>query len=141
MKIYINTFIHFLVKKYELNLETELEEFKQIHRYEFLNQKEKIEFVLNQISEIASIHPDHIKSRSRVRELVEWRHIVRYICYKNDYGTLRFIGIETGGHDHSTVIHSVNKLNDMIEINDPSFMSKLNSVKHLINEKDTKYIH
>lgn len=137
MKIYISPFIQFLVKKYELNLESELDEFKTIHRYEFLNQKEKIEYVLQQIAEISDVTPEQIKSRNRMRELIEWRHISRYICYVNNYGTLRFIGLQTGGHDHSTVIHSIQKVRDMIGIKDKVFMDKLNAVKHLIHEEKT----
>ena len=141
MKIYINTFIQFLIKKYGMNLEIEMEEFKQLHRYEFLNQKEKVEYVLNHIAEVSNVDPLLIKSRSRIREIVEWRHIARYICHKNEYGTLRFIGQELGGHDHSTVIHSVNVVEDMIKIQDKTYLEKINSVKHLLDEKNTQHIH
>lgn len=137
MKVYISPFIQFLVKKYELNLDQELADFRQLHRYEFLNQKEKIEFVLSQISEVSSITPEQIKSRSRVREIIDWRHIARYVCYVNNYGTLRFIGLETGGHDHSTVIHSVEKVRDLIAVKDKGFMDKINAINHLIHEEKT----
>jgi hypothetical protein len=52
----------------------------------------------------------------------------------NKYGTLKFIANEIGQMDHSTLICSRNKVNDLLDAKDKQMIECYNQVKHLLNE-------
>jgi chromosomal replication initiator protein len=54
-----------------------------------------------------------LQSRSRVREFVYARHIIFYLIRKHTKMSLKSSG-EMFGRDHTTVIHSVETLNNLM---------------------------
>lgn len=58
-----------------------------------------------------------ISTRRRKRECVKFRQLYCYIRVVYDNLSLTEIGMEIGGYDHSTVIHSKRNIQDQIDIN------------------------
>ena len=74
-------------------------------------------FINNSISSIQSavaeyfkISVDDLKSKRRTNTVVKPRHIAMYLCRVETDENLMKIGLEFGGRDHSTVMHSCDKI-------------------------------
>ena len=90
------------------------------------------EWILERVCDVSGI-PEHIiKSKTRVTEVKEWRQLVHYICHHKKMANLKTIGRVTGGHDHSTVIHSTFVVSNLLKAKDPQLMRKFNLVKFLL---------
>jgi chromosomal replication initiator protein len=50
---------------------------------------------------------DQLKSKRKTADLARARQIAMYLCRKHTSSSLKFIGDEFGGRDHSTVIHAI----------------------------------
>lgn len=124
-----NSFLQFLSIKHNFDLMQELNEFAEVGNPE--TKKDKIEFLFMEISTISGIHIKQLMGTCRKRELAEWRHLARYICLANGYGTLSFIA-RCLNVNHATILHSRDLVNDLIMMKDKDFLYKFNQVKHLI---------
>ena len=76
------------------------------------------------IATIQKIVADHfslrvadLKAKSNVREIAFPRQVAMYLCKNLTRASLPEIGREFGGKHHTTVLHSVNKIAEMIEQN------------------------
>lgn len=58
-----------------------------------------------------------LKSKSNTREIAFPRQVAMYLCKNLTKASLPEIGREFGGKHHTTVLHSVNKITEMIEQN------------------------
>ncbi len=65
------------------------------------------------------ITPADICSKRRTQSVVRPRHIAMYLAKTLTTRSLPDIGRRFGGRDHSTVIHAVSKVTQMIEAGDP----------------------
>ena len=82
-----------------------------------------------------------MKSKSRLGKVVKCRHVVSFILYLNTPLTLKVIGENIGNRDHSTIIHSVALVKDLIEYN-KGFREKIQELKDFLeNEKNYKKIY
>lgn len=102
-----------------------------------LNSNNLLQIVANSIGKSDEL----IKSRSRSRMLVTARHIYFYFARNYLNMTLKEIGQELGIRDHATVIHGLNKVNDMIDINDDVYCRLIHHIDNIIKNdyrKDTK---
>lgn len=97
----------------------------------------KIEKTIELAADIATtyfgivITPQAIKGRQRYRHLVVARQVCMYFLRVNYAMTLNQIG-KIFGKDHSTAIHSLTKVNDMIMTNDEAYCEIYeNMVKNL----------
>lgn len=79
-----------------------------------------------------------VSTKSREFPLPEYRYILWLYCrLKHPKFSLKNIGQFLGVADHSTVIHGINTAYDLLETQDPNFLSIYNPVKHLLrNELD-----
>ena len=79
-------------------------------------------------------------SKTRKRKIVTMRHVVIYSILINGSKniSLKAIGKIFGGRDHSTMIHSKNKIIDFLDIEDEEITKKVesisNEVKRLLNQ-------
>ncbi len=87
-----------------------------------------IEFIQKSVSEYYGIHPDELKAKTRKKEIVIARQVAMYFSKEFTQHSLKSIGYHFGGRDHSTVIHAVQTVNDMIET-DASFRNAVNELK------------
>ena len=82
----------------------------------------------------SGIPEDAIKGQNRARGLVLCRHAYYYIARKNMGLKLAEIGLFFGS-DHTTVIHGINKVKDMISIGDEITCQFIEQVNSCIKEK------
>lgn len=79
--------------------------------------KNKIDQIQNIISNYYNISIEDLKSKKRMAQIAVPRQIAMYICRTYLEESLPKIGIEFGGKDHTTVIHSVEKIKREIKNN------------------------
>lgn len=132
----LNTFLSHLAVKHNIDLSKELNEFVVDNNPQ--TNKDKIQFVFMAVSEISGISVGNLLGKNRKAEYTIWKHIARYICIINRYGSLSFIANEINHMDHSSLIHSRNLVNDLLDCNDRQMTECFNKVKHLINETNTQ---
>lgn len=77
--------------------------------------KNKIDQVQQLIASNYNITVEDLKSKRRVSKIAVPRQIAMYICRVKLEETLPKIGIAFGGKDHTTVMHSVDKIKKEIE--------------------------
>lgn len=92
--------------------------------------KNKIDQVQQLVANHYNIKVEDLKSKKRVSTIAFPRQIAMYICRTILEEPLTKIGIEFGGKDHTTVMHSVDKIKKQIK-NDKTFELEINK---LINE-------
>lgn len=92
------------------------------------------ENLLSVISFVSGISEDAIRSQNRARGLVLCRHAYFYIAREKMGLKLTEIG-EVFGCDHTTVIHGINKVKDMISIQDEITCNMVDQVNLCIKEK------
>ena len=80
--------------------------------------KNKIEQVQQAIAYNYNISVDDLKSKKKSNDITVPRQIAMYICRTYLKESLPKIGAEFGGKDHTTVMHSVNKIKNQLDKND-----------------------
>ncbi|MEG2028533.1 MAG: chromosomal replication initiator protein DnaA [Bacilli bacterium] len=95
--------------------------------------KNKIELIQQIVCNNYNISVEDIKSKKRVVKIAVPRQIAMYICRVVLGETLPKIGLEFGGKDHTTVMHSVDKIkkelkhNTQLEFEIDKIINKLNN--------------
>ena len=79
--------------------------------------KNKVDQVQQLVANHYNISVDELKGKKRTSHISNARQIAMYICRKFLEESFPKIGIEFGGKDHSTVIHSVDKITDELKSN------------------------
>lgn len=74
-----------------------------------------IDYIQKTVSTYFSITPEQMKGKSRKREYVVARQVAMYFSKEYTTHSLKSIGAHFGGRDHSTVIHAVQAVNDLME--------------------------
>ena len=90
--------------------------------------------LLSVISFVSGLPEDAIRSQNRSRGLVLCRHAYFYIAREKLGLKLAEIG-EVFGSDHTTVIHGICKVKDMLSIEDQITCDFINQVNMCIKEK------
>ena len=89
-----------------------------------------IDFILKLVSEYFHVLIEELKSKTRKREIVIARQVAMYFSKEFSTHSLKSIGNFFGGRDHSTVIHAVQSVNNMIDTN----IKFKNSISELRNK-------
>lgn len=93
------------------------------------NQKViSIERIIEEITEYYKIKLIDIKGKTRLREVVLPRQIAMYMAKEFTTLSLKTIGYHFGGRDHSTVIHAIQTINDLIDV-DKSLAADIKDLK------------
>lgn len=77
--------------------------------------KNKVEQVQQLVANHYNITVEDMKSKRRMASIAFPRQIAMYICRMNLQESFPKIGIEFGGKDHTTVMHSVDKIKKQID--------------------------
>ena len=77
-----------------------------------------VETIQKAVSEFYNVSVDDLKSSSRKKTVAVPRHIAIYLCRELTEYSLDEIGAEFGGRDHSTVISSINNIEDRLKTGD-----------------------
>lgn len=75
-----------------------------------------IESITKAVCNYFKILPEQLKSKRKTADLARARQIAMYLCRKHTSSSLKFIGDEFGGRDHSTVIHAISVVEDELKI-------------------------
>jgi hypothetical protein len=92
------------------------------------------ENLLSVICLVSGLPEDEIKGQNRARGLVLCRHAYYFLAREKMGLKLAQIG-EVFGSDHTTVIHGIKKVKDMISINDEITLNFINNINSCIKEK------
>ena len=95
-----------------------------------IQAKNNVEKVMSIVANHYNITVDDLKSKKRVAKIAIPRQVAMYICRTELEESLPKIGLEFGGKDHTTVMHSVDKIKKEIK-NDKLFKIE---VEKLISE-------
>ncbi|OGP84055.1 MAG: chromosomal replication initiation protein DnaA [Deltaproteobacteria bacterium RBG_16_54_11] len=120
-----------LTKQQEINLEMAKEVLKN-----FIKDKETtitIDSIQKGVSSYFDLKPKDLRSQRRLKQVVVPRQIGMYLSRKLTHSSLIEIGEKFGGKDHSTVIHSIKKIEEKIN-NDPYTKSVIADLMKMIAE-------
>lgn len=79
-----------------------------------------IDVITKVVCEYLRIDEKKIRDKTRKKEIAEARQIAMYLSKMMTNSTLKMIGLHFGGRDHSTVIHAVTEIENMINTNSRS---------------------
>ena len=82
-----------------------------------IGEKNDIHRIQKIVSEYFQITVDDIRSKKRSSNISFPRQIAMYLCRAMTNESFPKIGTEFGGKDHSTVMHSVEKIENEIKVN------------------------
>ena len=87
-----------------------------------------IEYIQKSCSEYYGIKVEELKAKTRKKEIVIARQVAMYFSKEFTNHSLKSIGYHFGGRDHSTVIHAVQSVNDLMET-DTNFRNAIQEQK------------
>jgi chromosomal replication initiator protein len=94
--------------------------------------------IIRVVSEYFSLTPNDLKGKKRTQNIVFARQLAMFIGKEmTDYSTTE-IGQDFGGKDHTTVMHSIEKIKGKL-LTDPTLDSTIENLKRLIKEFSAKY--
>ena len=94
----------------------------------FTSRKEiSLKTITEAISAYFNISIENLKSKRKTAELVRARQLAMYLCRKHTTSSLKSIGDEFGGRDHSTVIHAITSIENSLEL-DYSLKSAMDNI-------------
>ncbi len=92
----------------------------------------KVNITIENITKIVcsylNITEDKLRDKSRKKEIVYARQIAMYLSKELTKSSLKSIGLQFGGRDHSTVIHAHNSIEDAM-YKDPSVSSLVKTLR------------
>jgi chromosomal replication initiator protein len=92
-----------------------------------------IEIIQKVVADFYSLNVSDLKGKKRTQKIVYPRQLSMFICREmTDFSTTE-IGEAFGGRDHTTVMHSIDKIQGLL-ITDPSLDSTIESLKRQIKE-------
>lgn len=93
--------------------------------------------IIRVVAEFFSLTPNDLKGKKRTQNITFPRQLAMYIAREmTEYSTTE-LGNEFGGRDHTTVMHSIEKIQGKL-ITDPSLDSTIESLKRSIKEFSAK---
>jgi len=85
------------------------------------------EFVLETVAQYYQLKEEELKSKNNSKPIVGPRQVAMYLCKQLTNCSLPDIGKCFGGKHHSTVIHSINKIQDSLK-HDPILQNEINTL-------------
>jgi chromosomal replication initiator protein len=85
------------------------------------------EVILRAVASYFSLKPAQLKAKNNSRPIAVPRQIAMYICKELTHQSLPQIGKDFGGKHHTTVLHSVRKI-DSLRKKDPEIAAAVNSI-------------
>mgnify|MGYP002891942037 CR=1 FL=1 len=103
--------------------------------YVKLYQKEiTIDHIIEVVCEYLNLDFARFNSTERTREIAQARQIAMYLIRRMTSMSLNDIGKEFGDRDHSTILHSLDKVESTMR-SDPAFAEKVKEITTNINSK------
>ena len=119
----------FNIKNIDLNLAIEaLKDYLSKSSY----VKNNIQKIQQVVADYYNISVDDLKSKKRKADIAFPRQVAIYLCRNMTDESFPKIGIQFGGRDHSTIMHSVDKIDNELKVN-PQFKGVIDTLKNKIN--------
>lgn len=100
------------------------------------NDLVELQRVINIVCDETRIHINSTRNKCRRREFAVPRMMIMYFAYTYSDCTFRFIGEILGGRDHSTVLHGVRVINNLMT-SDPKFRAKVKTIEGKIYKDES----
>lgn len=113
--VVISLIAHASLTKREMDLELAKQILKNI--VTDIDSEVGIDYIQKTVSDYFKVSQDDLKAKTRKKEIVIARQVAMYFSKDYTNHSLKSIGYHFGGRDHSTVIHAVQSVNDMIDTN------------------------
>lgn len=97
-----------------------------------VSREVSVEYIQKTVCEFIGVAPELLKETTRKREVVNARQISMYLAKKYTKNSLKEIGRHFGNKDHSTVIHSIQVVDNLLEV-DKKFQEDMEELKKRIN--------
>ena len=111
--VIISLIAHASLNRREIDLELAKQTLKNIvHNIE---TEVGIDYIQKAVSEYFEVPLDDLKDKTRKKEIVIARQVAMFLSKEYTNHSLKAIGYHFGGRDHSTVIHAVQSVNDMMD--------------------------
>ncbi len=88
--------------------------------------------LIKRVADFYDIDEENIYEKTRRKEIVKPRQLIMYILREDFHISYPTIGQKLGGRDHTTVIHSCEKIRNDLK-NDPLLVQDLSQLRMLIN--------
>jgi chromosomal replication initiator protein len=116
---------HATLLKKEIDLELAKEVLKNIVKE--IQADVSVDFIQKTVADFFKVELDAMKGKVKKREIVIPRQTAMYFCKRYTQLTLALIGSNFGGRDHSTVIHALESVEDMMKT-DPNFKNSVDEL-------------
>ena len=113
--VLISLIAHASLNRREIDLELAKQIMKNI--VHDIETEVGIDYIQKTVAEYFRLNLDDLKDKTRKKEIVIARQVAMYFSKEYTNHSLKSIGYHFGGRDHSTVIHAVQAVNDMIDVN------------------------
>ncbi len=124
--VIISLIAHASLTKKDIDLELAKQTLKNI--VQDIDSEVGIDFIQKTVSDYFDVVLEDLKAKTRKKEIVIARQTAMYFSKEYTNHSLKSIGYHFGGRDHSTVIHAVQSVNDMIDT-DSKFKSSIEELK------------
>ncbi len=104
---------HATLLKKEIDLELAKEVLKNIVKE--IQADVSVDYIQKTVADYFKVELEQMKSKIKKREIVIPRQVAMYFCKRYTQLTLALIGENFGGRDHSTVIHALESVEDMMK--------------------------
>jgi chromosomal replication initiator protein len=104
---------HATLLKKEIDLELAKEVLKNIIKE--IQSDVSVDFIQKTVADAFKVDLEAMKGKVKKREIVIPRQVAMYFCKRYTQLTLALIGENFGGRDHSTVIHALESVEDMMK--------------------------
>ena len=104
--------------------------------------QKSVQRVIDAICQAYAVTQSQMAAKTRVKEIVSARHMFYKICRDTTGMTYKALGsVFTGqkrGYDHSTIMHAISTINDLMSVNDEIVIQKYNEVMSILRQKSDK---
>lgn len=116
---------HATLLKKDIDLELAREVMKNIVKE--IQSDVSVDFIQKTVADYFKIDAEAMKSKVKKREIVVPRQVAMYFCKRFTQLTLQLIGENFGGRDHSTVIHALESVEDLMKV-DQNFKNQVDEL-------------
>ncbi|HMJ71469.1 MAG TPA: chromosomal replication initiator protein DnaA [Cyclobacteriaceae bacterium] len=116
---------HATLLKKEIDLELAKEVLKNIVKE--IQSDVSVDYIQKTVADYFKVELEAMKGKIKKREIVIPRQVAMYFCKRYTQLTLALIGENFGGRDHSTVIHALESVEDMMKT-DPNFKNSVDEL-------------
>ena len=130
--VLISLIAHATLNKTDINLELAKQTLKNI--VHDIESEVGVDYIQKTVGEFFQISVEDLKDKTRKKEIVIARQVAMYLCKEYTNHSLKSIGYHFGGRDHSTVIHAVQSVSDMMDV-DQKFAQSIDELKKKMKMK------